>query len=194
VPSPIPDGSSRYLLRPPSDASVCNIFLSSGGDVIAERDRFEEIAKVFSEQLHFEMSYRSGGYVHVVRWEQDAPKRTGGDPNAEFRRQAELAHLTVVLLHNDVRTGTKEELEAALAVDDVQLAVIWMKPVNPRKRATLALRRFLQERSHLFIWDQTGPPGSDEAWLSMTRVIARVVISAVASRQAQAEEVFYEER
>ena len=91
-----------------------------------------------------------------------------------------------------MRKGTKEELEAALAATGVQIAVIWLEPANPKKKETVALRKFLEARSDLIIWDRTGPPGSDEAWLSMTRVIARVVISAIASRQAHSE-VFFEE-
>lgn len=166
-----------YLLKPVVRSAACHVFLSSGSDVLAERNRFEELTKVLNEQLHW--ADFQGMHINVVRWEQDAPHRTGGDPNAEFRAQAARAHLTVVLLHDDIRAGTEDELKAALCEDDVQIAVIWMDPAHPRSKKALALKRFLEGVKDELIWDRTGPPGSDQAYVSMARVLSRVVFDVL---------------
>lgn len=162
----------RRALRPSRE---CVVFLSSGSDLLEERDCFEEMVKIVDEQIHWAEWRQDRVHIRVVRWEQDAAHRAGGDPNAAFRAQAASAHLTVVLLHDDIRPGTKEELEAALLEPDVQIAVVWMEPTHPRRRATVALRRYLEGKKDVVIWSSTGAPGSRAATLAMMRVVARIV-------------------
>jgi hypothetical protein len=177
----VADEASPFLLRAPAYSHRCDIFLSSGSDVFIERDRFERIVKELNDQFHavFSETFPTIVNLHVVRWEQSAPHKTGGDPNAEFRKQAKRAHITVVLLHDDIRPGTKDELEAALNADDVQVAVIWMKPKHPRAQKTVALRKYLESKKDLIIWDSTGEPGSDDAWHSMVRVLTKAALTVL---------------
>jgi hypothetical protein len=168
----VPDSPPPFLRRTRSSNFRCDIFLSSGSDVFAERDRFEQTAATLNDQLYWTF-WNSYPLIHlnVVRWEQTAPQKTGGDPNARFREQAERCHITVVLLRDDIRPGTKDELEAALSSEDVQLAVIWMEPEHPRARKTVELNRYLSTKKDEILWEKTGPPGSDRAWQSMFKII-----------------------
>lgn len=193
------DADGRYLRRDLMLYRQVTLFLSSGSDMMEQRNQFEELVKEVNDQLQWaEWPQGHAFKLHVVRWEQDASRKTGGDPNAEFRRQARMAHLTVVLLHESIRPGTLEELEAALQEKDTQLAVIWMSENrNSRKRSIRDLRRFLQEKNNTIIRHETGEPNSPEAWKAMVRVIARV-IADVARPQADGpmspQRILYEQR
>jgi hypothetical protein len=122
----VPDDPPSFLRRNSAYTRRCDIFLSSGSDVHVERDRFERLAEVINNQLYWTfVDSPPVVQLNIVRWEQAVPHKTGGDPNAEFRRQAERSHITVVLLHDDIRPGTEDELEAALSAEAVQVSVIW---------------------------------------------------------------------
>lgn len=166
-----------FLRRPQGLSYGFDIFLSSGSDIVAERDKFEHITATLNDQIYWTFWNAPPVFrLHVIRWEQSAPQKTDGDPNARFREQAERCQATVVLLHNDIRPGTKEELKAALGSADVQLSVIWMEPTRPNSKKTRELQAFLNSMKNEFIWEETGPPGSDTAWLSMFKVVNRIAL------------------
>ena len=48
-----------------------------------------------------------------------------------------------------------------------------MKPKHPKAQKSVALKKYLQSKKEEIIWDSTGEPGSDEAWLSMVRVLTK---------------------
>jgi hypothetical protein len=121
----VPDDPPPFLRRNSAYNRRCDIFLSSGSDVHVERDRFERLAEVINKQLYWSfVDSLPVVQLNIVRWEQSVPQKTGGDPNSEFRRRAERSHITVVLLHDDIRPGTEDELEAALSAEAVQVSVI----------------------------------------------------------------------
>lgn len=179
-------------------ASEHIVFLSSGSDLVDERDHFEEIVKVVNEQVHYQGLDEDRFLIRVVRWEQAAPHRADGDPNRRFREEAERADVTVVLLHNDIRPGTKDEIEAALAVPDVEIAVIWMEPDSRRRRVTRELLRYLDDKKNVVVWKMTDAPGTRATSLEMYRVVSGIVLGVMrrtASRQlASGGELFYEQR
>lgn len=126
--------------------------------------------------------------LRVVRWEQDAPKRVDGDPNGAFRRMAAAASVTVVLLRNDLRPGTKEEIREALKAPKVQVSALWLAPDHLRSKPTRDLEAYLNRKKQRFIWERTGVPGSREVSASMVKIIARVVGELWASGAADGQE------
>jgi hypothetical protein len=86
----VPDNPPSFLRRESAYNRRCDIFLSSGNDIEVERDRFERLADVINKQLYSTfVDSPPVVQLNVVRWEQSVPHKTGGDPNGEFRRQAE---------------------------------------------------------------------------------------------------------
>jgi hypothetical protein len=160
-----------WLRRSADDASTVTVFMSSGSDVQDIRDEFEHMVGEANKQLTW-----AGSPLHIrlQRWEDSPPQRADGAPNARFKDLASKAHLTLVLLNDDIRSGTQEELEAALASPDVQVAVVWTG--NPTSRKGVKLRRYLEARKDLFVWEKTGPPGSEPCRLSLLGIVANLLI------------------
>lgn len=191
------EAPTRYLRRPVARARSVTIFLSSGSDLGAQRDHFEELVRVVNEQLAAACGPEQDPlYIHVQRWENDAPKRTDGDPNRAFREKAAKAHVTVVLLWNDIRAGTKEEIREALKEPDVQISAIWFKPEKPRSAPTKQLQTYLDRKKKGFIWDPNGPPGTVESTVPMMKIIARTLADVWAADAAgtSGEGAFHERR
>lgn len=150
------------------------LFVSSGQDLIAERDHFCALVEVVDEQMYFALRNRPDRlHLRATRWENDAAQRAYGDPNGVFRDMASSATLTVVLLHNDLRPGTRNEILAALKRPEVQIAVLCFQPEDASSPETKRLLAFLDRHKKRFLWNDTGPPGSKEASLTMLKVVAR---------------------
>jgi hypothetical protein len=111
--------------------------------------------------------------------------------NAEFVRRARKSHATVVLLADEVRPGTREEIEGVLAETEVQISVIWMdKPGNSRKQTRL--KKYLREQGPQLAYVKTGPPGSHESICAMVGVITAAL--ADLTHTERREELFSEQR
>lgn len=178
--------TSRYISRAAARTREIRIFLSSGDDASALRDRFERVVREVDEQF----SMRSDLRFRVVRWESvPAQKAPDGNVNALFVNMARDSHLTVVLLLDQIRPGTLEEMEAVLTESDVQLAVLWFR-AGPDEAP--ALQEFLEKHRARLLYNATGPPDSEEAWLTMVRIITSVIVDAISP--AEGEEVFSEVR
>lgn len=163
-------GPKDYISRPGHLVIRFVFFISSGSDVDRQRDLFEGMVREASTQFRLREDADRPFVLEVDRWEQDAARRTT-EMNEEFVRRAKAAHATVVLLATEVRAGTREEIEAVLDEDDVQLSVIWMEsPSSARKSRTL--KKFLREHSNKIAYQRTCAPDSDEAVLAMIRVVA----------------------
>lgn len=183
-------GPKDYIARPGSLVVRFIFFISSGSDVASQRDLLEGIVREASIQFRLREDADRPFVLEVDRWEQDAPRRTN-DMNEEFVRRAKAAHATVVLLATEVRAGTREEIEAVLGEDDVQLSVIWMEsPSSQRKSRTL--KKFLREHSDKIAYHRTGSPDTNEAILAMTRVVLAAL--ADITRGERREELFSEHR
>lgn len=181
----------EYLTKPPRSAQEYEVFISSGSDLLEQRDRFEALATVFTKQaIDAGVPYR----IITRRWEDATTRRTYGDGNAEFRHDAANAHLIVVLLHEDLRLGTREELDEAIKCSN-QVAIIWMDPppAESRKRDVKELRKALDDLRSEVRWEATGKPGSDASVDKMIAVLARTFIHA-AWIHAQKEVPFNETR
>ncbi|MFI2489940.1 hypothetical protein ACH47X_23710 [Promicromonospora kroppenstedtii] len=184
-----PAGPKDYIGRPGHLVFRFVFFVSSGNDVVRQRDLFEALVVEANHQFRLREDVERPFVLEVDRWEHDAPRRTT-EMNEEFVRRARESHLTVVLLATEVRPGTREEIEAVLGEKDTQLAVVWME--NPdERRKNQRLKKFLREHGEI-AYDRTGPPGSDEATLSIASVVYAVL--ADITRGARREELFLEYR
>lgn len=172
---------TSYVTKPPVQRYTYTFFLSSGADVVDQRDEFEELVKAMNAQ------YRTGRYngrsltFEVDRWEHDAPRRIDGPPNEEFVRRAIDAHCTVVLLSTVVRPGTRDEIEGVLGNPyGAQLAVVRMAPEADGKLNDTELQLFLDKNRNRFIYKETGPPRSRAATIAMVGIVARLVADVTA--------------
>jgi hypothetical protein len=174
-----------WLRRRADDASTLGVFMSSGSDVTDLRDEFDHMVAETNKQLTWA---NSPLHIRLFRWEDSPPQRADGDPNAQFRELASKAHLTLVLLHDDIRPGTEEELDAALACPDVQVAVLWTgDQTSPKGKK---LRSYLEAHKNSFIWEDTGAPDSERCRLSLIGIIANLLIYGLSH---QVEEPLYEQ-
>ncbi|MCG7595552.1 hypothetical protein [Mycobacterium sp. PSTR-4-N] len=181
-----------YLLGRGRTVQEFEIFLSSGSDLAQQRDLFELLADAINTQaLDAGVDYR----LAVRRWEDAVSRKTFGDGNREFRHDAASAHLVVVLLHEDLRPGTKEELLQAVSATQTQVAVIWMDPPPPnsRKRAVKELHATLDVLKDEVRWSRTGPPGHESVAAAMVEILSRVIMD-ISARQSNLPNHYFEER
>jgi hypothetical protein len=179
-----------YLYRPPWATLAVTIFLSSGSDAARLRDRVDLLVRTISTQ------FRNAGSrlrFEVDRWEDHAPQRaTTSNLNDEFVRCAKASHLTLVLLLNEVRQGTREEIEGVLSESTTQLAVLRFKETDGDELADEDLRKFLEANKGKFLYKEVLGPDSNEAWAAIMMVLAQVVASVTTERVS--EEPLSEER
>jgi hypothetical protein len=106
-------------------ATIFRIFLSSGDDVLHLRELV--VALVEDAVAPVLMQRNLSVRIEVDIWERTSPHRiqSGESGNAEFVRRAKAAHMVLCLLEDALADGTREELEAVLNEEDIQLSVVW---------------------------------------------------------------------
>jgi hypothetical protein len=165
-------------------------FISSASDVAAQRDLLDAMIRSTDNQFRLRRDDTRPFTFAVDRWELDAGRKTT-EMNAEFVRRVRNAQVVVVLLANQIRRGTEEEIEAVLRESTVQVSVIWMdKPEDSRKYRKL--RKYLDDKSGELAYVKTGPPGSDASICAMVDVITAAL--ADLSRNPREEGTFNEAR
>lgn len=169
----IPAASAGYLLRPPHPVSGADIFLSSGDDVQLQRDFVDLLVTSATEGLGFRWVGEPRPQLRVVRWEDQPAFRAGSHTNAEFVRLATSSHVTIVLLHKELRPGTKEEVEAVLDDGSVQLAVVWLEATDDQ--VTDDLREFMKHHRDSYYWNTV----HRTAWRPMAAVLVRIIAAVV---------------
>jgi len=183
-------GPKDYFLKDGNLIREFVFFISSASDVADQRDLFEAMVRSADNQFRLRRSETRPFTLVPDRWELDAGRRTT-DMNEEFVRRVREAHAVVVLLANQLRPGTEEEIEAVLDESTVQVSVIWMdKPEDSRKYRKL--RKYLNDRANQLAYVKTGPPGSQESICAMVDVITAAL--AHLTRTEQGEATFSEER
>lgn len=152
------------------------VFLSSGSDVEKQRELFKQLAAVFNDQARDAgVDYRIG----VRAWEEAVSRRTYGDGNREFRYDAAISNLVIVLLHRELRRGTEEEIDWALSSPEVQIAVIWMDPPpeNTRKQKERKLLTKMNQIKDEVRWSRTTEhPDHIATAIEMVKILARLLI------------------
>src|SRR5262245_27776022 len=118
------------FLRPPPNTAEYTLFLSSSDqtETKALRRRIKSlIDDVYSPQLR---DNDERARLAVRMWERAAAEQAppGETTNERFVRMARESSLTLVLILDELRDGTREELEAAIDEPDTQLAVLSFRP------------------------------------------------------------------
>jgi hypothetical protein len=167
--------TTPYIQKAPIATQTYRIFLSSGSDATALRDRVERMVDTISKQFaHERLPLR----FETFRWEHfAASKASTANPNDLFVAVARDSHLTIVLLLNEVREGTREEIEGVLDEKDAQLAVVWCK--HPDGLADKGVQAFLESHKGDFLY-QVESNDAESTQLAMLKILARCVASAVA--------------
>ena len=176
------------VTRPPDANFRIAVFLSSGDDASALRDRVDRIAKMMNAQL----DRRSRLHLYVRRWEDEMPHRVapGRTLLDEFIDMARDSHLTMVLLRTEIRPGTMGEIKGVMQEPSCDLAVVCF---NEPGDASLdpALTQFLDDNQYLFQYRYVGGPNSEIAWMTLFGVLFRALAKAAFE---QSEGLFHELR
>jgi len=114
-------------LGSPIQQRTYRIFLSSGDDARALRDRVDRIVtdSINSQLLEAGEEVR----LEVDRWERTAAQRIepGRHTNDLFVQRALDSNVTITLLVEQLGKGTRTELEAVLDADK-QISALWFVP------------------------------------------------------------------
>lgn len=168
-------------LRKPASTSEFRIFLSSGSDLDIQRDQFEQLCNMIRDEL---VDTNHSVRIVLQRWEKTASFQVEEDPNERFRSMAEQAHLTVVLLKDSIRPGTRDELEAALKSDKTSVSILWMRSIESRDkenppRGYKSLEKFLLKHRNRIIWNTCDEPDSFDSVLKMSKLVFHFVLSSI---------------
>ena len=193
--SPYNQGDFFGEYRPPTQTYSYQVFLSSGSDLAVQRDQFKTICDQLNTQLAMTNSRIR---IDLKRWEDQGGFKVQNDANERFRKLAIDSHLTVVLLADSIRNGTQEELEAALAEEQVQLEVLWMRSEQAgrtrRPTGLTKLEKYLDTKRNQVIWTQCEGPGSFSSIIHMYRILTTFVLRSIAQLDESDGSGFNEER
>jgi hypothetical protein len=182
-----PVGCFPRVMRLPPGAQTKSyrIFLSSGIELRSTRDRVTAwIHDVFNSQL---VEAGSDVRLDVDRWEfTPAHLTAAATTNQQFVDRAVSCHLALVLLHNHLGPGTREEFEALLDDDRFrstppelrpEVSAIWFEPTS--KSRTGDIRAFLDDHRDAILYNEAGAPRTEDATRVLTRVLLRAVLTAL---------------
>lgn len=170
--------------------TVFRIFLSSGDDLLELRNMVDRLVQdaINAVLMHKNPPVR----FEVDRWERTAPHRLrpGESANSEFVARAVAADLVLSLVLDELGNGTREELEAALDEDGVELSVVWCDrrddwPDTPVGRWLGPLK------DRLFI-DRAGRPDTRGPTVAIVRLLLDAALTAI--KQGQDQEMLRERR
>lgn len=154
------------------------VFLSSGDDALHLRNLVDDLVR---ESVNSEL-HLAGFSIRLLvdRWERTAPGRAAGETiNSWFVRRARGSSLALCLLIERLGDGTKEEIEAVLDSDGVEISVIWF--VDRTTWPMTEVGTFLDAHKGELYVDRAGPPDGDGATISLVRVLLHIVMQAVAT-------------
>lgn len=140
------------------------LFISSGDDALSHRDLVDDLVRdaINSELLTAGLPI----VVTVDRWERTAPGRTEGETiNDWFVRRARRSSVALCLLVDRLGQGTKEELEAVLASEGVELSVIWF--VDRTTWPDTPVGEFLKSHEQRLFIDRAGSPEGPGALIAL---------------------------
>jgi hypothetical protein len=155
------------------------VFLSSGGDAIVERDFLDALIRdgLVPPLMHSGSPIR----IEVDRWERTAPHKIvrGGSPNDEFVARAKVANLVVGILKEELRPGTKEELEAVLEDDEaeVEVAIVWC--ADPRDDPPTEVAEWLKDRQGIALYDKAGLDDTDGPRIAFVRLMTEALLAVL---------------
>jgi hypothetical protein len=184
--------SARNVKLPePETVRSYNLFLSSSDEEETRRLR-DRVRRLVEDVINPRLSdYEQAGVrLAVQRWEQTAAQRVErGQVNQLFVTKARRSALTMVLLLDEIREGTREEFEAALAEPDPQVSVLVFDRPGGSDQAKLdQLAAYLRQyRDQVLYNDRCGEPDSDDAWLALVNTLLAFTFSAMQQNGLRAQ-------
>jgi len=175
---------------PAPQLTTYRVFLSSADSppLRALRDRVEHVIdRIVREQL---MWANEPIRFETQRWETVAAQRTQGTPLEHFVAAAVRSQLMVVLLVDEIRSGTKKELWSVLShPDPVQVAVLRFTEKNENDANEDTLGRYLKwirSRHRLIIKTLTTGLNTNAVWNEVLRTaVAALIAGYTAERDAE---------
>jgi hypothetical protein len=135
--------------------------------------------------------------LDLYRWEREAAVRAHGDSvNQKFVEEVRRSHLALVILLDELRDGTREELDAALDAGDVEVSLLAFAPSRDLEQGRReALEGELEKYGSMVLYNQLGSPRSDDAWRGLVRILVAFAFAALrASQLGDAEREVVERR
>lgn len=178
-------------LPEPDTVQSYNLFLSSSDEAETRRLR-DRVQRLVYEVINPRLSeYEQAGVrLDIQRWEQTAPQRVAeGGVNQLFVAKARRSALTMVLLLDEIRPGTREELEAAFAHSDSQVSVlIFDRPGGDDVAKAAERDTYLTPyRDQILYKDRCGDPDGDDAWIALVNTLLTFTFSAIQQNDARAK-------
>lgn len=158
-------------------ASLLLVFLSSGDDVLELR---ELVYRTVEDAVNPVLRTRGIPVrLDLDGWDRTPAHRVppGETVNTEFVGRACASHLVLGLLHKKLGEGTREELEAVLAKEDVQLSVIWCVEREAEWPRTPA-GQWLGERQQEILADRAGVLGGNGPAVAIFKVLLDAALGA----------------
>jgi hypothetical protein len=170
-------------LRPyTTGVSTFPVFISSADEAMPFRNRVQNLVE---KSLNSQLSRnRWPEHFPVWRWEERSSTTVpaGGNANDLFVQMARESSVTIVLLRDKLRPGTREELMAVKDDEEVELKVLWFPRRRPRFAPASEVERFLmsEEAGNVF-YNRIVRPDSELAWQVLAANVIDVLLLALRS-------------
>jgi hypothetical protein len=167
-------------LPEPATVELHTLFISSSDEPTARRIR-QRVKRLVDDVIcpSLRQEYpESRVTLEVDMWERTAAQKAAG--NAIFVERARASGVALVLIFDELRAGTKEELEAVVDEADVEVSLLSFDPsrnADPeqRKKVERVIRKY---RGQLF-YKRVGKPNSDDAWFELSRQLFAFAFAAM---------------
>ncbi len=171
--------SLESLVGLPLSVRTYSVFISSGDDAVALRNRVERVlVQVFNPQLRdAQIPVR----FEARRWERAAAQKasTGAKTNDIFVEQARQSNWVIAILHDKIGKGTEEEILAVLPSKPPELIVLW---APTQKNSEVA--DFLRTRQNDLLFAHLQDPDSEDGWLLLLQNLVSILLGATSAPQS----------
>jgi hypothetical protein len=157
--------------------TMVRVFVSSGDDALTSRDYIDRlVADAVNAAL---MALNVPIRFEVDRWERSAPHKIlpGATPNEEFVARAKAANLVVSVLIDELGQGTREELEAVLPEEEVELSVVWCEDRD--NRPNTGVSGWLKRQREDILYDRAGRAETDGPRIALTRLFMEAMLEGM---------------
>jgi hypothetical protein len=177
-------------LPEPDTVQSYNLFLSSSDETDTRRLR-DRVQRLVYEVINPRLGEYEQARIRldIQRWEQTAPQRVAeGGVNQLFVAKVRRSALTMVLLLDEIRPGTRDEFEAAITEPQGQVSVLIFDRPGGSDAAKIAERDayLTPYRDQILYNDRCGEPNSDDAWLALVNTLLAFTFSAMQQNDERA--------
>jgi hypothetical protein len=127
--------------------------------------------------------------VSCYKWTQEAAQKSpNGHTNELFLQKLRESDVVLVILLSQLRKGTYEEIQAALSLTEVELAILQfgnIKGVGSRK-----VKQFLRDNEEDIFYHPSDDKDSDLAWQGILRVLLRLTFGSIEQLRRDHPEVY----